>query len=221
MDQRRISGDGPEPTRRRLRVRRIQPGESWMAWMLSPAIGGLLYHHVRKRSHYCPPEGGCEATLHRTPKFWHGYVAALFWNEAGAAWEPDVLEVSEACELDMRGLYRRGQVWRLWRNTVARKAEPIRAELHEDRPGAETPSAFDVRPVLAVLYHFPEIDLSTPNPLPARQYSQVVEGQAPIAPPVEPATQPARAGEIREMLEQRRKRLNAVAQTNGHAKKEG
>ena len=41
-----------------------------------------------------------------------GYAHAEIYSRAIKAWNPVVLEITEHLELDLRGQYARGQVWR-------------------------------------------------------------------------------------------------------------
>lgn len=156
------------PTVTPVRVFRVEEGQTVELISLSGSYGGLFTHWAKGRSILCRG-AECPGEKHRQEKFWKGY--APVWR-----YEPDtrlliacVLEISEHTELDMRGVWRRGQLWRLAREVSAgQKHAPCTAELRGLVDQAQIPIAFDVRPVLMHLYHAEQIDLTVANPAPPR-----------------------------------------------------
>lgn len=160
-------------------VFRIDEGSCCFVRLLSEQYVGCFTHYYRGASRYCAGKE-CRDVMHKsTDKTWKGY-AAVEIHEAGTTWVPFVLELSECLELDMRGRFRRGQVWKILRDQGdGRKPMPMRGILHEDRDPDSFPPAFDIRPVILRLYHVEKIDLSVKNPMPPR----IVLGKSQDAPP--------------------------------------
>jgi hypothetical protein len=155
---------GPQP----VRVLRVEVGQIHKLRMLSPEIGGCMTHYVGKRSRYCSGDD-CFPAYHRTEQIYKGYVAAELFREGNDDWLPVVLEVTEHAELDMRQLYRRGQVWQLSRAADRKgKQGPVRALLIDTGDPEEVPEAFNIEIVLQHLYHVLAVDLRARNPMPPR-----------------------------------------------------
>jgi hypothetical protein len=182
-----------QPPLQPVRVFRVDPGTAWRVRTLSPVYGGLFTHFVKNRSRYCDP-AGCRPEYPKGERFWRGYFAAELHDAAERCWRPVVFELTEHCELDMRGVYQRGQVWRVEREAdKAGKHAPVRAALEGVVDPAQLPAAWDYRPVLFHLYHVEKLDLSASNPLPPRlmlQATPFVEGGS-VAPLEEMPTSPA------------------------------
>src|SRR4029077_4456212 len=118
---------------RAVKVWRVANGATGQELMLSPEIIGLATHWVNKRSEHCQQED-CPANWHRTKSYWRGYTAILGWNHLVKLWMPYVLEVTPNLELDLRGVYRRGQVWEIARPPVrGTKKYPVVGRLLEER----------------------------------------------------------------------------------------
>ena len=164
-----------------LRVLRIEPGLNFHVRTLSLMYGGVFTHFVRGRSHLCQGET-CRADFHREQRIWKGYASVEVYDQRVNRWAPFVLEITEALELDLRGIYTRGQVWEIWREAqTGRKATPVLAKLTEERDEKTFPAAFDYVPVLKHLYHVERIGLDAVNPLPPRIILPTSEGDAPEA----------------------------------------
>lgn len=168
-----------KPAGRVLRVFRVEPGTTCIARTLSDQYGGLFTHYVRGRSHLCIGED-CQPLIHKTDRYWKGYAAVEIWEQARRVWTPWCLEITEHLELDLRGLFRRGQVWEFWRDgQTGKKATACQAKLLEERDPEKFPKAFDFVPVLKHLYHVPAINLQAKNPLPPRVIVEESEGDGP------------------------------------------
>ena len=154
----------------RLRVRRCDVNELFIVRLLSESYGGLFTHFFRSRSHLCLGDD-CPPAIHKIDTNWKGYCAAEIFLEKERVWRPICLEISEHAELDMRGLFARGQLWQFARPAEPHKKNPpIHASLLEERDPAKFPPAFDYKPVLQTLYHCIHIDLDNKNPLPPRVF---------------------------------------------------
>jgi hypothetical protein len=167
----------PEP--QPLAVHRLKPGTKGVVWTLSKRIAGCQTHFVKGQSEYC--QGAiCRPDWHRIPPIWKGFIAACVWTLPDGLWRPCVLEVTEALEKDMRGLYARGQVWEL---TVAHKTKrtnpPLRGRLVKQETDCPVPEAFPILDVLRTLYRVEHIELNAVNTQTARQLMEPVEGPIP------------------------------------------
>ncbi len=206
----------PRPEAIPLRILRIDSGSSLHARMLSERCLGLFTHWVKSRSSYCEPNVCCTGN-HRADRFWKGYVAAEVYEVASGRWVPWCLEVTEHLELDFRGRYARGQVWRVWRLPVAdKKRRPVQAELVEELDPATLPKAFAIEPVLRTVFHHQGVVLDQKNPMPDRVILSASEGQPPPgigsrAPKEEPpCTIPIKELARRLDLSQREKLTNGI-----------
>lgn len=198
---------GSSQGRHRVRVYRVDDGETALIRILSASrsvTGCWTHYHTKKeRSYYCPGNG-CPSCAKKERGQWKGYVAALGWKLPEKMWIPVVCEITESCELDMRGVIARGQEWELSRaKEASQKREPVRAALKGTIDLAELPRAFDVLPTVLGMYHELHMDLSMPNPMPARVFMELVEGAPPIADQVEAVEQPAEYVPLTERLKQR------------------
>lgn len=162
-----------------LRVFRVAPGQTVYARTLSPMYGGLLTHWMRNRSYYCAGEN-CNPVVHKAPTVWKGYAAVQLWDESAKKWQPVVFEISESLELDVRGIWARGQVWEFFRlPQTGRKATPIEGKLMEELDPEDFSDPFDIMPPIKCIYHYHFIDLKVKNPLPARVYVEGVNAPPP------------------------------------------
>ena len=198
----------PRVTAYRLRIWRVASDTTCTVRTLSPAIQGLFAHWRNGRSFYCNP-GGCPSDLHSKPQNWKGYIAAERWVEQLQLWFPVCLELTEHCELDMRGAYERGQVWELSREKESKTVKrPVVARLHEVCDERSFPIPFDILPVLRTLYHADHIALDVANPMPPRTLVQPSKGAAPrkaeTAAPERRAT-PEEIAELRRRASERMK----------------
>ncbi len=205
--------DGENPShfheRYALRVLRIEPGQEGYLLMLSATLSGLLTHWWKGRSLYCPGEGPCKPSLHAEPLIWKGYVAAALWQEKGQLWFPCVLEVTESTELDMRGRYKRGQIWFLDRRQQQRgKRSAITAAYQRSLDPAGVLPEFDVLPIVAQLYHCPTIRLGEENPMPGKIFAAPIAGDSPSPAANADNFDPLEAREAFKRLMDERKRRN-------------
>jgi hypothetical protein len=162
-----------------LRVFRVEPGTVWWIRTLSDHYGGIITHWHRGRSHYCVGKE-CNPIMHRGDKIWKGYAPVEIFLEDRKKWFPFVLEISEHLELDFRGIYRRGQIWELFRSADdGKKKLGCEAILHETCDLKTLPPAFDFTAPVKSLYHTFELDLTVRNPLPPRIIVQESDGEAP------------------------------------------
>jgi hypothetical protein len=178
------SNDGENPPmngdRFAVRVTRLKAGQSCTIRTLSLALWGLLTHYVKDRSMYCPGRGECPVTLHAQGSVWKGYIAAELWSDQTKRYYPTVAEITESAELDMRGRYKRGQLWTLSRPPSATgKRCPYVATLLESQAEADCPPPFDVIPLLQQMYHRLDVRLDAENPLPGRIFAAAHEGVGP------------------------------------------
>lgn len=200
--------NGAQGTRHVLRVFRLKPGERCTVRTLSESYGGLFTHFVRGRSVYCDPTN-CNPANHRTGRFWKGYAAAEVWMKPEGLYVPVVLELTEALELDVRGRWKRGQLWELSREKqVGRRHPPIVGVLLGDAPGP-LPPAFDCFDVLTHLYHADGIQLEEENPMPPRVMVKASVGAPPPAAPKNGthAPDPGEAAEAARFWQQARTRM--------------
>ena len=96
---------------------------------------------------------------------------------------PTVLEVTEACERELRHILRRGQIWNVWMDqpNTAKKNPSVQAKLAEEVDATNLPQPFDVRPVVENLYHVVGMLLNVKNPLPDLVFMEDIEGPIPQA----------------------------------------
>lgn len=156
-----------------VRVLRIAPGPSTRVRILQRTRGtvnGLSTHWTREGSRLC--REGCPTSLHALGTIWRGYLSVQMWLPDENLWRAAVLEVTEALEQSMRGEVDRGQVWALARRSSRKKTsrEPVQGTILEHTDAAGWMEPFDVRPVLATVYHVmpTEIVLDKPSPMPDR-----------------------------------------------------
>lgn len=169
----------PPEVRNEVRVLRVAEGTEMLVLSLSTSYGGMFTHFWQKRSRYCAGDE-CKQDQHRTERYWKGYFAALVYDPRKGDWPPIVFELTEHGELPLRGRFRRGQLWRFWKeNGDGKKKEKQQAELIEQRDEESLLKPFDVRPILRTFYHVQELQLNVANPLPAK----VIVPSAIVEPP--------------------------------------
>jgi hypothetical protein len=182
-----------------VRLFRVLAGCSHDILTLSPHYGGCFTHWVkasgidpvtrkpRGSSKYCRPDG-CPPDRHKCERYWKGFAACLLYRHADKIMEPIVLEITEHCELDLRGRWGRGQWWRLDHKAGAKgKHEPITARFLGQAPVDAVSPAFDFRAVLMHVFHEEAIDLGVANPLPPRVVMAAVPFSREMLPPKEQA----------------------------------
>lgn len=164
---------------RRLQTWRIEEGSRHYVRFLAYSALGMYTHWYNKRSNYCKGEH-CNPIMHRVDPVWKGYAPVERWDKESNLWLPEVLEVTENLELDLRGQCARGQVWDLYRELKKdRKQMPVVGVLVEERDPDLFPLAFDILPVLKALYHTSDIRLVHENPMPSRIFLPSSGGDAP------------------------------------------
>lgn len=164
-----------------IQIFRVDPGAAHFLRMLSEDYRGLFTHYKPgKGSVICLGDKTCETTLHKLDRLWKGYACAEVWGEKTQKWWPTVLEISESLELDFRGLFKRGQMWEIWRDhPIKRKPSKITGKLHEQLDPASLSPAFDLFPILRGLYHVNQVVLDARNPLPDRVMGEARDGPPP------------------------------------------
>lgn len=205
-----------------LRIHRTDEDTSWSVRMLSDAYDGLFTHWLRGRSEYCDPDG-CQHCGRRLKRTWRGYCAAEVYLQGLNKWLPTVLELTEALEVEFRGVYQRGQVWRVWRNKeTTDDREAVRGELVEYVDPDQLPPAFDYRPPLLKVYAVERIQLGIANPRPGKILMPLSDGPAPrlLIPGPEPKTAaPARPTDAqRARLAELLARRGMNVEVNGNGK---
>lgn len=172
------NGTTPQPAVA-LRIFRVEPGQVVHMRTLSPAYSGLMIHY-QKRSLYCPGEAHCPPAMHKCGLSWKGYAAVELYDKNPKLWVPFVLEITEALELDFRDVWKRGQVWKLWREAQdSKKPTPIQGKLQETLDGERLRPEFDILPPLYHLYHTTSVQLGWSNPMPPRTFLEAIAGDAP------------------------------------------
>lgn len=169
---------GPRPVIA-LRVFRQEQGQSHFVRLLSSHYGGCFTHYVKERSQYCDPQA-CRWGCPKAPQVWKGYAAADVYDDNAKLWMPVCFELTEALELDFRGRWRRGQVWRVTRPVKKKKKQEARfAVFVEQHPECSLPQEFDFIPCLLNTFHIFAIDLAFKNPLPPRVLVEATAGPVP------------------------------------------
>jgi hypothetical protein len=171
-----------------LRVERVHDGQTMIVRTLSDTYGGLLTHGSfvkgKWQSTYCDP-GSCCVGRVRDKRFWYGYAACQWWKEDCRKWFPIVLEITEALELDLRDVYKRGQIWELFRPAKQKNKQlPTTGRLVRQDEPETLPAGFDVRAALYSVYHVFNIPLDVPNPHPKRVLLEPVADEPPQLPKV-------------------------------------
>jgi hypothetical protein len=173
----------PEKPLRVLRCFRVEKGTTAFVRTLTDEYSGLFIHYVGKRpngrSHYCEGQA-CDPAKHRLDQTWKGYAPVEVWDDRTKKWCPFVLEITEHMDLEIAGMWKRGQVWEFWREAVQGfNGTPVFAKLVETRDASTFPQPFDMFPVLKAMYHVKFISLGIKNPLPPRVLISDSDGDAP------------------------------------------
>jgi len=197
----------PRPDPLPLGVYRVEYGTKSTIWTIGRRVLGLWTHWLKGRSVYCTGEI-CHPTLHAIPRVWKCFVAAAVWTLPEGVWRPIVLEVTEALELDFRGLYERGQLWELSRaHRTPKRNPPVKGVLLNRNPDLEPPEPFSIMEVLQHLFHQERIELDAVNALPPRQLMEPVNGP----PPRTAATTAGEHGMTPEEWEECRRKMGLPA----------
>lgn len=168
MPSQRPLGAHAAPKNQPVRVYRVEEGATVDLIALSGSYGGCFTHWARGRSVLCRG-AECPAEKHRLDRFWKGYAPVWRFDPVSKLMWACVLEISEHAELDLRGVWSRGQLWRLSREASAgQQHTPCAAELRGRVNETMLPPPFDVRPILLHLFHAAQIDLTAANPAPPR-----------------------------------------------------
>ena len=173
------------------------------ARLLANEYAGLFTHFYRGRSYYCCGKD-CRVPSHAIDCTWRGYTPALILtNKAGKLyWRPHCLEITEHLELDMRGIFARGQLWEIYRRMGKRgDREPVEGRLHDDPPPADLPPAFDVLPCLRAVHHRTDVELCHPSPMPPRVYLAELPAEIPAEIKPKPANDGAASRSMAEEFE--------------------
>lgn len=172
------SGD---PDRYALRIVGIKEDEVRHVRMLGRDYGGCMTHWARGRTVWCEGDA-CKLPAHRTGGNWKGYTCAEVWDEKHKVWAPIAFEITESLELDFRGRFQRGQVWRCERIKVdPKKHPPVRGFLEETADERELVEPFDILPCVRSAYHAMDLVLNVKNPLPPRVIVSARPGKAPAS----------------------------------------
>jgi len=213
---------GPRPVQ--LRLARLKNGESATFRIIEPTITGLYVHWIgsetKGRSQYCHGPTDCRYAHDRLDKLWKGYASADMWDEQNRLWVPVVLELTEACELDMRAVYRPGQQWKLTRTPATRsKREAILARLTKDAPAGFVPRPYDILPAIRTTFHCCDAILGIKNPSPDRIAVMPYDGPPPGQ---EDSARPATKEEVSELVAHMREKLGGIGrmpeENNGRTK---
>lgn len=173
---------------------------------LSPAYYGLGTHYDRRGSVLCLGDG-CPPTLHREKRIWKGYAAAEVYVEKAGLWYPVVFEMTENLELDLRGIYARGQVWLLTRGPRRKDhPAPVAGRLLDPLPGVEARPEFSIWPVLQRIYHSREFPESIDNPLPPKQQLEATNGYHPPNAKIDASQNPEERAKANQIWEEFRRR---------------
>lgn len=185
-----------------LRVYRVEEGKTSHVRTLSEGYVGLFTHYVKRRSLLCRGDQ-CDQATHKLDRVWKGYAAVERWEADIGKWLPCVLEISESLELDLRGRWRRGQIWEFFRDLpIQGKKQPITGKLQEEHDPAKMPPAFDFKPVLMHLYHTQALPLGALNPMPPRIIVQASDGEGPAILVSEGAGKPAVDPQVQRRFEE-------------------
>lgn len=179
MPKRAAPRGGGRPCADALEVFRVACGHTWFVWLYSYNACGCYTHWIDGRSRYCDP-AGCRYKCRTEERYWKSYAAAGVFDPDRELYIPVVLEITERLELDLRGVAKRGQRWKLSRAPQDGPSEkPIRGVLDGERLPSETPMAFDVLPVVRRLYHVEALALTQACPLPSIIRVEAHQGDKP------------------------------------------
>lgn len=196
----RLNGHVEAAQSYRLCILRIGAGEQVILRMLSESYRGLFTHYVRRRSQYCPGRE-CTCQHSRIPRVWKGYLAAEEYDQKQNLWFPQVLEVTEYLDLDLKPSYKRGQVWKIQRRAEKKgETNPVTGQLQEERDERTFPQPHVILDTLRHVYHDTGLVLNCENPLPPRTYVVPSKGEAPKSLGGSEAPTPEQAAEVKEKL---------------------
>lgn len=183
----RINGHSKEekpiapPPSHQVMLYRVQGPEAIFIKTLTEDYRGVFTHYKRPESLVCTGDQ-CRHPLHGIKRVWKGYVPVLINVPKTPRWVPFCFEITEHLELDLRGVWARGQTWEIYRDTDKKsKNGPIHGKLHLDEPPPNLPAPFNIVPCLRAVYHTDVIDLCHKSPLPPRVYIEAMEMPVPEA----------------------------------------
>ena len=182
---------------------RLIEGSDTFVRTLSTEYGGFLTHWKSGRTVYCHG-AECPAALHHTKTTWYGFCPVEVWSTDRQLWFASVLQISEHLELDMRGIFTRGQVWQIHRPVQpSTKRLPITGKLVEELDPRTLPNAFDMVPVLTHVFHETRFRLDIPNHMPPRMMAESSAGNPPrLLAEASVVVEKATTDEIRRKLQQ-------------------
>jgi len=218
MSSRRLRAEAPTPGQKfALEVTRVRDTGEWIVYVISDRYYGLFTHYTKQGSRAC--QGVDCRFCKAVEKVWKGYAAVELLHKEAKCWVPTVLELTEHAELDVRGVWKRGQMWGFTQRVPEGKKHPaVTGQLLPPRKDPVVPAEFDIRPVLKNFYRLIELPPTIPNPLPPRV---VVEARFIETPGSKAEQSPAEsigaqilAQRLNRALETPREAKNGVA--NGH-----
>ncbi len=161
-----------------IRLFRVPAGGTVFVIPLTDSYGGLFTHYTKQGSALCTGND-CRHRLHGITRTWKGYAPAIL-HISGTKYMPVCLELTENLELDLRGVWARGQKWEIFRDHEGKGARsPVEGKLHDDQVVIDLPKPFDIIPCLRAIYHVDHIELNHANPMPPRVYVPAAEAPMP------------------------------------------
>jgi hypothetical protein len=142
-------------------------------------ITGMLEHWPGRTSVPCRGVHLCDPATHRKKTVWKGFCPVECWDVQQKCWIPFVLEVTENLEELLAGQTLRGMVWSLFVAQSGKKHPAIEGVPMEQAAATPLRNAFDVRPIVERIKHWPGIEWDVPNPVPRRVLLEAVYGDAP------------------------------------------
>jgi hypothetical protein len=202
-----------------LRVFRQAVGSTHYVRLVSREYGGCFTHWMKQNSQYCDGPR-CIWNCAKQRKQWKGYGAADVYDPVAKLYVPFALEITESMELDLRGRWTRGSIWRIhWPFAKKGHNEPKRAEFVRQLDEREVPPVWDVVPCLLNMFHIFSIDLTVKNPMPPRVLVQSNAGPDPLmSAPIPPV---ASSDEMRAGINRLKGMIGGMPDspgTNGKAK---
>jgi hypothetical protein len=151
-----------------LRVLRLDPGEKLTVVFRTARVTGLFTHFTKGRSRYCDP-ACCAWGCPKAERCWKGYDLVDAHDVRKNIWVPWVLEITEHLELDLRGLYSRGQVWELSCGEQSKEhRSPVTGKFLGVASADQVGPPMPFESTLRSLYHVERIALDERNPMPDR-----------------------------------------------------
>jgi hypothetical protein len=174
---------GQEPARTPVHILSV-PRTGYIIVAIAGPIRGLMMHWRAGGSVPCLPEPDCPASIHRSGCIWKGYAPCRQWDHGLGAWKPYALEVTEALEETLRGRDLPGEIWRLSRVRLKKRAGSVHGILEERREDAALRVAFDVRAIIERRYHCGPLVWDVPNPVVPKLLLPLTDGAPPSSIPI-------------------------------------